>query len=219
MKYNWQIIMIKLDRLAAWLMFVIMIIYAVSGYGMTKGIFDPALARNLHLNWLAPLALLGFVIHTSWAIHLSFRRWKFWNLFSKVILFLFYFLLIFGLIYLDQFYVRGNEPIKQQVISQQINSDPIIPASTSSQPQTSRQITKQQTSQPSFTLAELKKYNGKNGNPAYVAVNGLVYDLSSVFIGGYHQGFSAGQDLTVEFNNQHDSSFLNSFKIVGKLIN
>jgi predicted heme/steroid binding protein len=218
MKYNWQTIMIKIDRIAAWVLFVAMIIYAISGYGMTKGIFDPALARNLHLNWLAPLALLSFVVHTSWAIYLAFRRWNLWNLFSKAILFLGYFSLIFGLIYLDRFYVRDNKPINQQIVNQQTNSDPIISASTSSQPQVSRQITKQQTSQSSFTLTELKKYDGRNGNPAYVAVNGLVYDLSSIFVDGYHQGFSAGQDLTVEFYNQHDSSFLNSFKIVGKLI-
>jgi predicted heme/steroid binding protein len=217
MKYNWQTIMVKIDRIAAWVLFAIMIIYAVSGYGMTKGIFDPALARNLHLNWLAPLALLSFTIHTAWAIHLAFRRWNFWNLFSKVILFLLYFSLIFGLVYLDQFYVR-DILVNQQATNQQINNTSVISASTRSESQTSRQITKQQTSQPSFTLAELKKYNGRNGNPAYVAVDGLVYDLSSIFVSGYHQGFSAGQDLTAEFNNKHDSSFLNSFNIVGKLI-
>jgi predicted heme/steroid binding protein len=211
MNNNLQKIIIKFDRLAAWILFTVLIIYAISGYGMTKGIIDPVLAQNLHLNWLAPIALLSFTVHTSWAIHLAFQRWNFWNLFSKIILFLFYFVLIVSLIYFDQFYVRGTL-LDQQTTSQQTNNNTTT-TTNNNQPQTS-----QQTDQPSFTLAELKKYNGQNGNPAYVAVNGLVYDLSSIFIGGYHQGFSAGQDLTAEFNNQHDSSFLNSFKIVGKLI-
>ena len=33
--------------------------------------------------------------------------------------------------------------------------------------------------QQEFTLAELAKYNGISGNPSYVAINGIVYDLSA----------------------------------------
>jgi len=29
-----------------------------------------------------------------------------------------------------------------------------------------------------FTMDELKNYNGQNGNAAYVAVNGVVYDVT-----------------------------------------
>lgn len=48
-----------------------------------------------------------------------------------------------------------------------------------------------------FTAEELKKYNGKTG-PAYVAVNGIVYDVSShaSWKTGTHMGHQAGQDLT-----------------------
>ncbi|MFL0249337.1 cytochrome b5 domain-containing protein [Clostridium neuense] len=56
-----------------------------------------------------------------------------------------------------------------------------------------------------FTLEELSKYNGANGAPAYVAVDGIVYDLSLVpsWGGGTHFGLYAGNDLTKEFNSCH----------------
>ncbi|RDU22537.1 cytochrome b5 domain-containing protein [Anaerosacchariphilus polymeriproducens] len=59
--------------------------------------------------------------------------------------------------------------------------------------------------QKQFTKEELAQYNGKNGNPPYIAVNGIVYDLSSIPIweGGSHFGLEAGKDLTDEFNQCH----------------
>ncbi|UZQ51156.1 cytochrome b5 domain-containing protein [Clostridium kluyveri] len=56
-----------------------------------------------------------------------------------------------------------------------------------------------------FTLEELSKYNGANGAPAYVAVNGVVYDLSLVpsWGGGTHFGLYAGKDLTSQFTVCH----------------
>lgn len=49
-----------------------------------------------------------------------------------------------------------------------------------------------------FTLNELSKYNGKNGQPAYVAYKGIVYDVSNVpqWTGGTHHGEKAGTDVT-----------------------
>lgn len=56
-----------------------------------------------------------------------------------------------------------------------------------------------------FTLEELSKYNGANGNPAYVGVNGVVYDLSLVpsWGGGTHFGLYSGKDLTGQFTACH----------------
>lgn len=50
-----------------------------------------------------------------------------------------------------------------------------------------------------FTAAELKKYNGKDGAPAYAAVDGIVYDLSKAkfWKDGLHMKLhSAGTDLS-----------------------
>jgi predicted heme/steroid binding protein len=68
-----------------------------------------------------------------------------------------------------------------------------------------------------FTLEELAQYNGKNGKPAYLAVDGLVYDLTSVFKNGTHYQHLAGRSLTKEFYSAHAKSALQKYPIVGKL--
>ena len=71
-----------------------------------------------------------------------------------------------------------------------------------------------------FTLEELSQYDGKNGKPAYVAVGGIVYDVSSepTWAGGAHFGLTAGKDLTEQFNSCHGSAkILNKLPKVGIL--
>lgn len=71
-----------------------------------------------------------------------------------------------------------------------------------------------------FTLNELKKYNGQNGEPAYVAVDGTVYDVTNAkdWQNGTHHGFSAGQDLTQAIKQSpHGTSVLSGLPVVGKL--
>ncbi len=68
-----------------------------------------------------------------------------------------------------------------------------------------------------FTLEELRKYDGQNGNPAYIAINGIVYDVTKDrhWKNGSHHDFSAGKDLTADF--PHKASILAKVPIVGKL--
>lgn len=74
-----------------------------------------------------------------------------------------------------------------------------------------------------FTAEELAKYNGKDGNRAYVAVDGVVYDVTDVppWKGGEHQGrVSAGKDLTkeIETMSPHGKKVLENLPVVGKLV-
>ncbi len=73
-----------------------------------------------------------------------------------------------------------------------------------------------------FTTEELSQYNGMNGNPAYVAVNGVVYDLSNVarWAGGAHFGLTAGQDQTRNFMGCHLglTERLQGLPVVGTLL-
>lgn len=72
-----------------------------------------------------------------------------------------------------------------------------------------------------FTLQELTGFNGKDGNPAYVAVNGTVYDVTNnaAWAAASHFGLTAGRDLTREFASCHaGQTILSKLKVVGKLI-
>ena len=80
--------------------------------------------------------------------------------------------------------------------------------------------TPQQVELPTFNAEELAKYNGKDGNPAYVAVDGKVYDLSAVpqWTGGSHAGgsLSAGMDQSEAImRSPHGKDVLSRLPIVG----
>ena len=77
------------------------------------------------------------------------------------------------------------------------------------------------TTEKTFTLDELKTYDGLNGNLAYVAVNGVVYDVTNAknWSNGTHQTHSAGQDLSsVIASAPHGTSVLAGLTVVGKLV-
>lgn len=58
-----------------------------------------------------------------------------------------------------------------------------------------------------FTKEELQQYNGQNGQPSYVAVEGVVYDVS-------------GKDLTKIITSvaPHGKRVLDGLPVVGKLV-
>lgn len=76
-----------------------------------------------------------------------------------------------------------------------------------------------------FNAQDLAKYDGKNGNPAYVAVDGVVYDVtdSSLWPDGNHTpcnlGAMAGKDLSQIIKaapaNMRDQ--LKKFPVVGSM--
>lgn len=79
-----------------------------------------------------------------------------------------------------------------------------------------------------FTPGELAKYDGSDGKPAYVAVNGIIYDVTDAetWSKGIHYPWSsfkrlAGHDITKELKKAPPShqkkGFLNNFPVVGQL--
>lgn len=72
-----------------------------------------------------------------------------------------------------------------------------------------------------FTVTELAKFNGKDGNRTYVAYNGIVYDFTDVkaWKGGSHKGNESGVDVTEKLNKVwHGPKVLKDKPILGKLV-
>lgn len=65
-----------------------------------------------------------------------------------------------------------------------------------------------QSEQRVFTLKELAGFDGSGGRPAYIVVNGIVYDVSyeATWGGGTHFNLYAGKDLTAQFNGCHEGN-------------
>ncbi len=74
----------------------------------------------------------------------------------------------------------------------------------------------------SFTVAELAKFDGKEGRRAYVAFQGVVYDFTDVksWKNGEHKdGKKAGNDYTDALEKVwHGAKVLKDKPVVGKLV-
>ncbi|MCM3125813.1 MULTISPECIES: cytochrome b5 domain-containing protein [unclassified Mesobacillus] len=76
--------------------------------------------------------------------------------------------------------------------------------------------------QRSFTIQELAAFDGKNGMPAYVAVNGIVYDVTNnrAWAAATHFGLVSGREYSREFASCHagQQSILAMLPVVGRLM-
>lgn len=72
-----------------------------------------------------------------------------------------------------------------------------------------------------FTSEQLAAFNGKNGQPAYVAYKGIVYDVteSAMWDDGDHEGMHyAGRDLTEDHDDAPHDVYITDFPEVGRLV-
>lgn len=74
---------------------------------------------------------------------------------------------------------------------------------------------------PVMTLEELAKYNGKDHENIYIAVDGLIYDVTNIkpWSTGVHQGkVTAGTDGSeMILQSPHGKKVLEKLEVVGKL--
>ena len=204
--------LITIDRISAWGLFFSMLLYFISGYGMTKGIISRDFALKLHLSYLTYFVLIFFIVHTSFAIHLALKRWRIWNGYSKTGLIILYLVFIGSFFYVDKFYQPKITTTDQSVGSS--DSQAVVDQSDSAQSSTSNTTS---SDQKIFSQTELAMFNGLDGQPAYLAVDGIVYDLSAVFKSGSHYSHFAGQELTNSFYSYHVKSSITKYPVVGVL--
>ncbi len=73
-----------------------------------------------------------------------------------------------------------------------------------------------------LTLEELAEFDGQNGNRAYIAVDGNVYDVTDLppWSGGVHNDFPAGHDYTEEIKevSPHGLTPLENLEPVGTIV-
>lgn len=100
----------------------------------------------------------------------------------------------------------------------------LVGCSTTSVEETSTQESKtivEESVDVTMTLDELSKFDGKDGNLAYIAVDGVIYDVSSIpqWVGGMHLGFSAGKDVSQEVKDSpHGVSKLSNVPVIGNIV-
>jgi predicted heme/steroid binding protein len=115
---------------------------------------------------------------------------------------------------------QNEQPQQQNEQPQQQNEKP-QEQSEQPQQQNEQQEQPQNGSTKIFTTEELAYYDGGEGRPAYVAVNGVVYDVSSKmrWAGGRHFGLRAGRDVSNQFMGCHQGMLevLNSLPRIGVL--
>lgn len=73
-----------------------------------------------------------------------------------------------------------------------------------------------------LTLEELAEYDGQDGNKAYIAIDGNIYDVTDLppWSGGVHNDFPAGQDYTEEIRevSPHGLSPIEDLEPVGTIV-
>ena len=72
-----------------------------------------------------------------------------------------------------------------------------------------------------LTIEELAMYNGEDGKDAYIAVDGVIYDVTGVsaWTSGSHNGGMVGMDITDLIDGApHGENVLDNLEVVGNII-
>jgi cytochrome b subunit of formate dehydrogenase len=64
------------DRYCRWVLAVIMLLFIITGLGITKGLMDPRLAKQLHENILPIPFYILIVLHVFYSLPSQLVRWK-----------------------------------------------------------------------------------------------------------------------------------------------
>ena len=105
-------ILSKLDRVAAWTLLLSTLLFLFSGYGMLKYLMNVELAKFIHDRILPIPFLVAFVMHSTWAVHLSLKRWKMWNAKTLYGLLITFAVILIGLALIHYGVIHGTPPVQ-----------------------------------------------------------------------------------------------------------
>ncbi|MEI7998513.1 MAG: hypothetical protein WCH62_03295 [Candidatus Omnitrophota bacterium] len=66
----------RIDNIGVWVLLLLVLLFIFTGYGMTKHIMDPVLAKYIHGQILPIPLFILFVIHVLKPIHNQFKKWN-----------------------------------------------------------------------------------------------------------------------------------------------
>ncbi len=73
---KWVTFLAKANRWAAWTAIIVIILFIVTGYGMTKRVMDPELAKYLHEEILPVPLFIALLVHGGLSLRHAMWRWK-----------------------------------------------------------------------------------------------------------------------------------------------
>ncbi len=88
--------LMKFDRVSAWSLVAVMVAYFVTGYGQTKEIIPPDLAKFIHDKILPLPSIVAFAFHSAYGMHVALKRWKVWGRPWSLVLVLYAAILVVG---------------------------------------------------------------------------------------------------------------------------
>lgn len=114
-----------------------------------------------------------------------------------------------------------EEPVEEEPVEEPVEEEPVT--ETEDEEPVSEMVEdepeEEETTQSNvFNAQTLANYDGREGRPAYIAIDGVVYDVSSStrWRNGQHNGFQAGQDLSRQIPQDHRADMrFERFPIVG----
>jgi len=66
----------KIDSFGAWILMALILSFVITGFGMTKQIMDPVLAKYIHTQLLPIPLLVFFCVHVIKAVRNKFKKWN-----------------------------------------------------------------------------------------------------------------------------------------------
>jgi hypothetical protein len=67
-------LMLKIDLISAWILFICIILYILTGFDIQRRLLVPQISSLIHLKYLFVPAQISFVFHSSYAMNRAFKR-------------------------------------------------------------------------------------------------------------------------------------------------